>query len=396
MSGPVDTPVLPSSRDFSVFSQKLELDLDFPTKSLIGKTELVILPLSKELRTIRLNCRQCTITRLTVEGKPATWKYQDPYQRLRAHSSFGVHQHHLFRVKIESQLNDPPEEELVFNLPRGIRVQEISPFSAAVKDTHSTNSIQGVGDTSASLVTPGASTAVEPSAAFASLKIRIEFENHNVRDGLHFVGLDGGDRRYPHVYTRNSPYPGTASCLFPCVDDPRSRCSWEVSIRCPRTLGDVFERRSSPASNAQDSGEPGYDKPKASLRNGNVIAVSPDNVELQDSTGLDDEEKLLEMSVVCSGEMTDEVGSSLVVTEWNSDDHRSLTLKTLRARLFRFHAPRGCHPIKLDLQSDLLRTLTCPAFEKSMMTKSWAPIPLESTAFVCLEGPMRFGTPACR
>jgi len=83
----------------------------------------------------------------------------------------------------------------------------------------------------------------DPNDEKNGIKISIPFRSKNIRDGLHFVGVDEGDSRYPHVYTRHSLEPGTASCIFPCVDDPGSRHPWKISIKCPRTLGDVFARQ---------------------------------------------------------------------------------------------------------------------------------------------------------
>ncbi|KAK5200778.1 Transcription initiation factor TFIID subunit 2, partial [Cryomyces antarcticus] len=119
MPDALDTPVLPSlGLGFSVYSQKVELDVDFATRTVTGRTEITIQPHLKELKTIRLNCRQCIIKRLNVEGRGPSLTYNDPYASLKLHASSTVHQHHMLRRKIEPCLRDFPDEELTINLPK--------------------------------------------------------------------------------------------------------------------------------------------------------------------------------------------------------------------------------------------------------------------------------------
>ena len=59
MPGLLENPAAPAAAaGFSVSAQKVHLDIDFATLSVKGKTEITVQPHSKELRTIRLNCRQ--------------------------------------------------------------------------------------------------------------------------------------------------------------------------------------------------------------------------------------------------------------------------------------------------------------------------------------------------
>jgi transcription initiation factor TFIID subunit 2 len=117
-------------------------------------------------------------------------------------------------------------------------------------------------------------------------ELEIEYELDDFRDALHFAGVEDGDARYPHVYTRNSPFPGMASALFPCVDDGSTRCNFDVSIRYPRTVGDALSKSPVVDDNKADSVMSGTD---------------------EDQNDLTEEEKALEMSVICSGLLTDEV-----------------------------------------------------------------------------------------
>lgn len=126
----------------------------------------------------------------------------------------------------------------------------------------------------------------------------IDFTIDDIRDGFHFVGCDPDDPRYPHAYTTNSPIPGSACCLFPCIDDIHERYTWDIEVTVPRTLGDI--RRVIPES---------------ALTNGayGVNGVHRDDLPLDD----DDEANDMDMIVVCSGDFTDEVRQSL---RWNSSE----------------------------------------------------------------------------
>src|SRR5579862_1329071 len=236
---------------FSVSHQRVELDIDFATKSLRGKTEIVIIPHYKDLKKIRLNCRQCSLKRLNINGRPPTLSYTEPYSRFRIHPTAGAHQHHMLRQRLAPQLKEPPEEELVVNLPKSIRIEETDPFPL---DTHSLRINEAQKRDSAdttSIAVTSATRMDDQVSRYKPLTVYIEFAISRLRDGLQFVGLEEGDPRYPHAYTKNSSFPGSACCLFPCVDDLTTRCTWEITIKCPRTLGDAVSHLIN-ASNRQD------------------------------------------------------------------------------------------------------------------------------------------------
>lgn len=299
--GPAEDAAAPApaqvEREFSVFSQRVELDISLRGRSLKGTTELLVVPSSRTLKTIRLHCRQASVSRVLVQGKSAAFEYDDPYESLLPHKSFGVHQHHIVRDRLQPQLRENPEEELVITLPRGVVVQDMGADMPGLQNT-SGRGMKDATELSGSLEVPGAASTVDFGEGFALLKINIDFEITNIRDGLHFVGWNDGDGRYPHVYTRNSSHAGTACCLFPCVDDPLSRCSWEICIRCPRTLGDAYslQHRNDTVKVTKSA------KHHESGRRDNAHD-STDWTEF----GLTEAEANLELVVVCSGETTDEV-----------------------------------------------------------------------------------------
>ncbi|KAI9695987.1 MAG: hypothetical protein M1820_008328 [Bogoriella megaspora] len=315
MPGIIETPAPPApptstGPGFSVHSQRVEFDIDFSAQTLKGKTDITLQPHSKDLKIIKLHCRQCKLTRLNVEGKPPSSDYQDPYRKATVPRDFTALQHHWVQEKIEPALGDRPEEELSITLPRSVRIDELDPLSTAAQRILLARSSVGTkkssGDAGAEV--PETPSMLKPpvggdsEARFTPLRIHAEFEITSFRDGLHFVGMKKDDTRYPHVYTRNNGYSGVASCIFPCLDDNLGRCSWEIVVRCPRTLGDAFKPLK-PLMN----GINGHTKTNGILANG--IHAEADDVDNQASFGpsLTESEKAMELSVICSGDLTDEI-----------------------------------------------------------------------------------------
>lgn len=280
MPGVVELPVGAAARPFdlgfSVGHQKVELEIDLASKTLKGRTEITIHPRRRDLGTIWLNFRQGEVKQLSVNGKPATTKYTDHYESLQL---YGAHYHERLTPKIDSLLQTPPRPTLPITIPKGVRIDELDPSSAEAQDQIALQSTVDNVD--------GPSSARAPEAnlpRFTALTVNIEFVIDHIRDGLQFVGVENGDRRYPHAYTTNSLESGIGCPLFPCVDDMSSRCTWEISITCPNSLGDVFDRKN------QDA--PGAATPSRSK--------APTRQLSADDEGLD-------MSVVCSGDLTDDI-----------------------------------------------------------------------------------------
>lgn len=313
MVGLVEIPGVPSpSAGFSVSHQKVELDIDLVSRSLKGKTEITINPQSKDLRTIRLNCRQCELKRLSINGKGApTVLYEEPYGRAKLNWHAGASQYHMLRQRVEGQLRHFPEEELVVTLPKSIRIDDLDSFSVETQNLLLAKSTGPVkkepGDTSVIDLTQSSKTVVELTARYTPITVNVEFVIEKIRDGMHFVGWEDGDLRYPHAYSRNSSSPGAACCLFPCVDSPSSRCTWEVSIKCPKTIGDALKRSALPAiqlnGKTSTAGAKTVNKVIPNGAKGEFQTVNTDSV-----LNFSDEDRALDLSVVCSGDLTDEVG----------------------------------------------------------------------------------------
>ncbi|KAF2869456.1 hypothetical protein BDV95DRAFT_498745 [Massariosphaeria phaeospora] len=272
-----DAPDEPSATAFTVLKQKLDLDFSFAPRIVKGRTTLEIQPHSPHLREIHLNCRQLKPTRITVQGRPSSCNYSNLYQRLTLHPGTGIEQHHFVKDRFRRHENGI-EDELLISIPDRVKIREIRPEDVDMEAA--AGGIGALGD-----------------GMYAPLKVVIEYTLDEFRDGLHFVGVDDGDSRYPHAYTQNSPYAGSASCLFPCVDDGITKCIFDISVRYPRSLGDALCKTPAPGAGrgtqAQAAGSPKADS---------VMSDVDDEQE-----ALSEEEKAMEMSVVCSGELTDDI-----------------------------------------------------------------------------------------
>ncbi|KAH6669425.1 putative transcription initiation factor TFIID subunit 2 [Halenospora varia] len=308
IAAPIEEPNIPDYK-FVLSHQKVELDIDFSTQSLTGKVELTILPQTKELSVIKIDARQCSIPRgkVLVNGVVADFDFEDPMEALSIpdHLLWGANQYDLQRERIKHLAEDTRSRgTLEITLPRGVRVEEVDPFSENPATQRAlaaarASVVDGISGPLSATPANTPKTAAEQAGRFQPLTITIPFIIKHFRDGLHFIGLAEGDARFPYAYTRHSVDPGLASCIFPCIDDPAMRCTWDITIKCSRTLGDALKKKPLPVRN--NPHKPSHHG--RGLVNGIVNGVKP--VE-EYQVPLSEEEKLLEMVVVCSGEVMNE------------------------------------------------------------------------------------------
>lgn len=279
---------------FTVLKQRVDLDLDFANRTLRGSTELTLQPLTRELRHIKLHCRQCRPVSVQAGGINAKWEHDDPYRRLRMPAESTIHQHEMLRSKIESSLGPTPEPELNITLPAKLKPQElhIDPLSALPQYATTPSLVKQESDALAVLDTPTAATAQGPQ--FAPFMIYIEFQVESFRDGLQWIGFDDDDNRFPHVYTKAEPAPGNSSCIFPCLDDATTRCSWEIYIKAPRTLGDAFRKSIDSQGNGLVESE----------RNASAPKVGRYHIELSE------DDAASELTILCVGDMVEDMADS--------------------------------------------------------------------------------------
>ncbi|KAK4145537.1 uncharacterized protein C8A04DRAFT_10551 [Dichotomopilus funicola] len=288
---------------FVIIKQDVELELNFREKSISGVSTIHLFTINPDLDEIFLDARQCEIDvkNVTVDGFKTTASFSDPYDLARTPDTWqvGAGQHHLVKRRMaplrparRPEVPNKDREMLPCCVPadRSVKVS-LRPDGMFKDEPRRALKIKtSKADKDAPLDRP------DPNDEKNGIKVSIPFRSKNIRDGLHFVGVEEGDLRYPHVYTRHSLEPGTASCIFPCVDDPGSRHPWKISIKCPRTLADVFEQplatQGVPAAQSLDESR--------KRKRGEAQPASPEGPLLSE------EDKLMEMTVVCSGNLAGE------------------------------------------------------------------------------------------
>lgn len=290
-----DLPIL----EFFVIKQEVNLEVNFRDKRIEGTTHVVLATFSEKIEDITLDAADCEIDTENVyvseirevngeiiEGqrRKTTATYSDPYDKLSHPKGWNwrAEHHDLRRMRarsvFHSRKTDVPAENREF--------EGCTPVYGSLKIN-----LRGKAEPDRPRLIIRKSTLALDSMEKVNkqYKITIPFINKNPRDGLHFVGVDPLDPRFTHMYTRSSIQPGTAACLFPCVDDHGSRCDWRISVKYPRTLGDAHQQA------------------LLTQRQGNSHGGDRMEIDGQDRTSnLAEEDKLREMSVVCSGFLMEE------------------------------------------------------------------------------------------
>nr|POF19886.1 transcription initiation factor tfiid subunit 2 [Quercus suber] len=297
-------PSLPlvSPPQFTVLRQRVDLDVNFAEQAITGSTEITIQPLIRNLTTIKLHARQCKPTAVQAGGITANYDFTDVYQRAAMRGMSDVHQHRRLKEKIGASLKPQPEPELHITLPAKLKIQEmhVDPVTALPTYTNETPTLQKQeADVMATLAeTP---TQANASPQFQPIKIFIEFETACLRDGLHWVGYADGDKRFPYCYTKVEPWAGNTSCIFPCVDEATSKNSWDISIRCARTLGDAFAKLQ------------GLDRPYSDIPTTHDMNMANGNSKYSETNeekymiDLAEEDAAMDLLIVCVGEQIDDV-----------------------------------------------------------------------------------------
>ncbi|KAK8043594.1 Transcription initiation factor TFIID subunit 2 [Apiospora rasikravindrae] len=291
-----DTPVHP----YSVFREQVWLDFDLREKAVKGRADIFISVTDDSLDEIFIDARQCNIDldKITVSGCPAKAVYEDPYAAADTPAGYewGAQQWPIRKHRMRSLLHRRRKELSATDHEKD---NSCTPLDGSLRVT-----LPSLKDRQAGLMKlrdAPLEQKQKPDPADKHLqemngklfhKITIPFTLRNIRDGLQFVGVDEADLRYPHLYTLHSVEPGIASCIFPCIDDPGCRSSWKISLTFPRTLGDAFQR----APVTQTSG----------LLNGNRKRKHGEEEPRRRGDAFTEEDKLLELTAVCSGKLEDE------------------------------------------------------------------------------------------
>lgn len=275
-SSAAPAPELPPGPPFYVAHQDVSFSVDFVSRRLIGHTAIEIEPASRDLKEIKLKCRQIEIKRITVDGRPVpTFRYEDPYKKLTPLEGYGINQHHLISERVDKAFFE--EADLIIPLPKPIRFAP-SYFQASRP-----------GLLKLTLNAPETPKPADDGTGLRHFFVNIDFVVKTARDGLHWVGIQPGDDRYPHVFTYTHTLPNVQSnFVFPCNDNFGAKHTWRLTFETPRTLGDIGSSIS--------------DRPPA--QNGDRMDVDGEETQLEAyQRNLSEEDKALDIAVVCSGYM---------------------------------------------------------------------------------------------
>lgn len=135
----------------------------------------------------------------------------------------------------------------MIDVPKAIHIEEVN-LTAATNAQASLSKTSSGNAAGSFLIEPSQVLTDASIARFTPLLINIGFDVNDVRDGVHFVAHGTGTGRFPHAYTPRTNVRGSACCIFPCVDAVNARCTWEINIKCPRTIGDALHGTSTHAA----------------------------------------------------------------------------------------------------------------------------------------------------
>lgn len=218
---PIELPIDDTPpRPYVVFNQNVDIEIDFAQRRVHGRSDILICP-TADVSEVFIDARQCDIdvSQITVSNCEVEASYQDPCEWADtpdnyewSASQWGIRKHRMepllhHRRKEVSALDH--DLKCCTPLNGSIKVKLPSVDEVVQKNRNAQRSDQQ-------------DVLLNSDGTVGGYRIRIPFKLKKHSDGLHFVGCDEADTRYAHVYTRHSVEPGTASAIFPCIDDPGS------------------------------------------------------------------------------------------------------------------------------------------------------------------------------
>lgn len=197
-----------------------------------GRSLLWVLPRMIDTRSLRLHCRQCNISKLTVNGKKATWQMLDPLERIVCDDKLACdgEAHAVFKRAAMMAAHDG---ELLVELPQQVGKMTL-PDEVWKSDARCTNSassgIKARKDAFSNMRKRTSSAKVQPYL------IEVDFTISKPMGGLRMIfppdtasiGLEETHKYNPVLFTTGgllgSLYSGEdvdgARCRWPCLDGP--------------------------------------------------------------------------------------------------------------------------------------------------------------------------------
>ncbi|EST05572.1 Bromodomain protein [Kalmanozyma brasiliensis GHG001] len=254
-------------RGFTVSHQRVVLDLSF-SGTVVGFTEITILPTHRSLRTIHLNCRQASVQSASINSHPAEFSYADHVTGATITDTRDVHRYPELKRRVYAAASDGVNGELSILIPPDVSVQSSRAGSRAVSMAPD------------DAPTPGGSASTE----LTPIMVRVDYFIKDPTDGLQFMRPTADSPyRVPHLFTIASS-PDAARCWVPCVDSLWERCTWEFELIVPKSLSTADE-----------------DEEAANGRAGTSA------LEQAATTGVDTSDPDSEVVVVCTGDLMEQV-----------------------------------------------------------------------------------------
>ncbi|ODV81976.1 uncharacterized protein CANTADRAFT_24685 [Suhomyces tanzawaensis NRRL Y-17324] len=237
--------------------QKVNIDVDLQEQKIIGATELTVLPMSSQLRSVKLDCREMTIKDIYINNsRTINYIYKDMlYINDEKYATSGqavnlfdlynsdvdIYQHHLLRQKLnyifgeidwEARDSFGNTEELTILLPDNLKLELTGITSALTPSGHA--------NTTTPLHLKSKSTHND---TYTPIHIKIEYEAVNCKNGVNFITPKNQDKKSWHAYTTNSAYNISTSSWVPCIDNLWERYIWSIEVNIPRTIKDIGNTR---------------------------------------------------------------------------------------------------------------------------------------------------------
>ncbi|GAK64470.1 TATA-binding protein associated factor taf2 [Moesziomyces antarcticus] len=256
-------------RGFTVSHQRVVLDLGF-NGTVVGFTELTIVPAHRSLRTIHLNCRQAFVQSVSIAGHAAEFSYADHLTGASIADTRDVHRYPELKRRIYAAASDGAHGELSILIPPDVHIQSQRAGSRAQSITPD------------DAPTPGGSSA---SNELAPITVRVDYYLKDPTDGIQFMRPTADSPyRVPHLFTIASSSDAARSWV-PCVDSLWERCTWEFEFIVPKSLSTSEEDDdANPDQTANRSAKDSADTATAEL-------ADPDS----------------EVVVVCTGDLMEQV-----------------------------------------------------------------------------------------
>ena len=251
---------------FKVGHQKVSIDVDLSSNSIEGVTEISVIPLSTNLKVIKLDCRELRVKEVYINGLPSTnYVYDDllyvndsaimtkaiennEVNVLDLYSDkFDIHQHHFIKRKLNyiygERYTSENEEGLDISGQGTQELKILLPENIKFEPTDINSITTPLGSHPNTMTPTHLKSKHTITEVYKPIQIKIVYELKNPKNGVNFITNDDIEKNLWHAYTTNSEYNVSTSSWVPCLDNFNSRCTWSLEVSVPRTLKDIGNPR---------------------------------------------------------------------------------------------------------------------------------------------------------